>query len=98
MAEITVKTNHQPRNLLSWDELTSKEQKEFDYLDTDDKRQCANFIRYRNWVYDLDEFMTVPDDLIAWHGYKSDTYFSGIVLKWPVANDHDKVIMGTFYS
>lgn len=90
-------TNNQPREILSWYDLTEKEQKEFDYLDTDEKQGFANFVRYHNWVYDIGEFMSAShDEFKIWDGYSSDTYFSGILIRY--VDDNERVIMGRYYS
>ena len=93
-------TNNQPRQLLYWEELTEKEQGEFDYLTPEDTTN--QFVRYKGWVYDVHDMMavraeTLPADsfLRKWHGYVGDSYFSGVVLKWTVDAD---VIMGTYFS
>lgn len=98
---ITIKTNHQFRETITWDDLTAKEQKEFDYLDSDDERMCATFVRYRGNVYDLGEFMRVdehnPFHTLGWHGYTSDTFFSGVLVKFD-RHDMERVLVATYYS
>lgn len=99
MADLTIRTNRKPREPLYWHELTAKEQAEFDYLDTEERQSDAQFIRYRKWVYDLGEFMRVPpgaDEMAKWDGYHSDSYFSGILIKW--VDDNERVIIATYCS
>ena len=100
-----LKCNWQARPVLAWYELTAKEQKEFDYLDSDDKQQDAQFMRYKGWVYDLGEFMWVAKSIAPhpqrpnWEkfdGYASDSYFSGVLVKY--VNDYEEVIAATYYS
>lgn len=89
-------TNNDPRPVLTWYDLTDFEQSNFDYLDSDDAQANASFVRYRGWVYDLGEFMRAPDDLKPFHGYTSDSAFSGVLCRFV---DHgDSVIMGRYYS
>lgn len=97
----TIKTNHHARNLLSWYELTIEEQSDMlHYLNTSEKQSEASFIRYHKRVYDLGEFMRIEhtnkDLFVKWDGYISDSYFSGIVIKY--VNDCEQVIVGTFFS
>lgn len=97
----TIKTNNQPRNLLYWNELTVKEQKDFDYLKVNEEAQAnANFIRYHRRVYDVSEFMRIEhtnkDLFVKWDGYISDSYFSGVLIRY--VNDNEQVIVGTFIS
>lgn len=102
MDKITIRTNHKPRDVLRWWDLTDKERKEFDYLDTDEKRDCAEFGRYRGWVYDLHDMergwgqMAMPESLKGWDNYLSDTYFSGILIRW--VEEGERVIFATWFS
>ena len=43
MSELTIKTNNQYRELLSWYDLTEKEKFEFDY----DNAEESSFFRYK---------------------------------------------------
>jgi len=92
---LTIRTNNAPRDLLCWHDLSTRERKEFDYIDD---KESASFFRYRGWSYDLGEMMNVPSGsgLESWHGYHSDSYFSGIVIK--LVDDGERVICGTYYS
>lgn len=99
---LTVKTNNVPRKpIYGWD-LSEKEAKEFDYLDAEDF-PSHSFMRYKGWVYDLNEFMRVDPGtegdrgLKGWHGYISDSYFSGVVIKY-VDEYCETFIAGTYIS
>lgn len=99
---ITVITNNQPRLLLSWDELTEKEQGEFDYLKTEEERGSVEFFRYLGRVFDYCEFTLPPGPLLKeWDGYINDTYFSGICIRHPKtgpdAGSLDHVIVGRWF-
>ena len=98
--EITIRTNGQFRDVVYWYELTEKERAEFDYLDSE-ARQEASFVRYRGWTYDLGEFMAtrgMPEfsPLAKWDGYHSDSYFSGVLVRY--GRDFERVLMATFYA
>ena len=100
MADMTVKTNQQYRNILRWWDLTEKEKKEFDYLTNEDDQNAASFVRYCGTTYDLREFQTtrglsVFSPLRAWHAYHSDCFYAGVVVKF--SRDHERVVCGTFY-
>ncbi len=102
----TVWTNNVPRALLDWHELTDRERAEFDYIEDSDDPDAdgiARFIRYKGVVYDIYEFLTTesfPKDhpIRQWDGYQSDSYCSGIVVRF--VNDSgkpaDHVVMATF--
>ena len=93
--EITIKTNNIPRNLLCWMDLTKKEQKEFDYLKTFEDKISAEFIRYKDWIYDLNQFENINHpNLKGWTGHSSDSFFSGVCIKMI---NNDQAIMGTYF-
>ena len=105
MSDLKIITNYQPRDVLYWYELTEAEQKDFDYLDTETRQSDATFFRYRGNVYDLGEFERTPHNeparqelnkLSKWDGYHSDSYFSGIVVKY--VEEFERVIVGTYIS
>ena len=88
-------TNNQPRDLISWYDLTEKEQADFDYIEDG---EFSGF-RYKGQVYDLGEFMRCPDsvnDFSDWNGISYDTFFSGVLVKY--TNDFESVIVGRCFS
>jgi len=102
--QVTVRTNNQGRDILSGYELTEDERAEFDYLDwaaIDDGSDSASFFRFKGTTYDLGEFMTttgMPEfsPLTKWDGYMSDSFFSGIVVRY--VDDYERVVVGTFFA
>lgn len=104
--EIHVITNHIPRPVLYWWNLTDKERTDFDYLDTEPKREEATFVRYKGSAYDLGDTegpwgggQTI---FPGWDMYVSETFFSGVLFRYPRdwnGNlDSDFVICGRYYS
>ena len=91
-------TNNIPRPIVYGYELTDKEREDFDYYDNDEILD-AMFFRYKSQVYDLGEFMRLdrysPFPKI-WHGYMSDSYFSGVLVRY--TDDQDNVIVGWYCS
>jgi len=96
-------TNNVPREVIREYELTEKERKEFDYLGEDG----GYFFRYKGEVYDLGEFTTtsgLDGTFDLWDGYHSDTFFSGILVRYPRTDrgtfdsDNDTIIVGRYYS
>lgn len=89
-------------------ELSAKEQEDFDYLDWPAimaGSDSASFFRYRGELYDVGEFQrittrdteTLQSDFAGWDGYTSDSFFSGMVIKFVVdVNDDEAVIVGTY--
>jgi hypothetical protein len=91
---ISIISNNQERPVIDWHDLTPKQQSEFNY----DSAEESQFVIYKNWPYDVAEFMAVRhnDELSAWHGYSSDSFFSGVLIKF--ISDCDTVIMGRYTS
>ena len=86
-------TNHHYREVLTSFDLSPKEAKEFDYLDLENGE--GSFFRYKGRVYDLGEFM-IWDNPVSptrddWDGFRSDSYFSGLAVKYSECCDAVKV-------
>jgi len=99
---LTIKTNNVARDVIYGLELTEDERKEFDYY-KGEELDGASFFRYKGCTYDLGEFFTVPDlmhaenpSLSKWVGYQSDSFFSGIVVRY--VENFERVIVGTYFS
>lgn len=103
--EIRIRTNNVPRFVLDASELTLTERAEFDYMDwaaMERGEDSASFIRYRGMCYDLGEFSTtrgLPEfnPLTKWDAYMSDSFFSGVVVRY-VGDDYESVVIGTFFA
>ena len=91
---ITIKTNRQYRPTLTWEDLTLKEQRGFDFTNKEE----SSYFRYKKWVYTLEDFMRTNcnEALNKWDGYYGDSFFSGILVKY--SNCGDAVMVGTYYS
>jgi hypothetical protein len=99
--ELKIRTNCQPRNVLRWWDLTDKERAEFDYIaENDATTEGAEFGRYRGVVYDLHDMergfggAAMPEQFEGWDNYQSDSYFSGILIRW--VDNGDRVIFATY--
>jgi hypothetical protein len=100
-----IKTNHVPRLVIDDYQLTEAERQDFDYLDwpaIERGEGSAEFFRYRGTLYDLGEFMTTAtlsatSPFSEWDGYMTDSFFSGIVIKYN-APDYDRVVVGTWFE
>lgn len=107
MPDITIITNSHPRDVLYGHDLTETERAEFDYIDwnaVEDGRASAEFARYRGQLYDLNDTEGIPQFARGWDAYISDSYFSGIVFRYPRENylgkieiDTERVIVGRYY-
>jgi len=111
MSDPQIITNWHKRELKYLFELDAKDQEtvkdQYDWMD-EEELDCAQFIKYRGCWYGLCDFMNVhnkfwnpnpPAWLKRWDGYLSDTFFSGVVIRY-VKDDwiEDLVQIGTFIS
>jgi len=94
--DLKIITDHKWHDFLYVYELTDKEQTEHaDTINSDDTLNC---FRYRGQVYFLEEFMRLEnnDELENWHGYASDTFFSGVLIR--ISEDGERYQVGRYYS
>ena len=100
-------TNNAPREIIYYDDLTENEKKDFDWIDNDNGEESDySFFRYKGNVYCLADFMRInknnnqyienDDGLKEWDGYHSDSFFSGMLVKYVYSND--MVIVGRYFS
>jgi len=87
-------TDYKWKSLLCFYELTKKEKQDLDWIE----EETARVFRYRGNVYSLDEFMAIPNGAFPtkWHGYHSDSFFSGILIE--VSEDGEQYRVGTYIS
>lgn len=107
---ITIVTNNVPRFTLDAHELTPEERAQFDYLDWDALERgedSRTFVRYRGDILDLQEFSAdwgitrgtgLPEEFNGWHGYMSDSFFSGLLVRYADDAYGEAVVMGRFFS
>lgn len=103
--KIRIITDHKWRDLKYGYELAPKWRKEFTWIDSAEF-DLTEFVVYRKWVYPVSEFMALnrgsftntPADspLAAWDGYISDSFFSGVVVRF--SRDCEQVQVGRFIS
>ena len=101
--QVEVKTNNQLRELIDFQDLPEKIQKEeFDYIK--EGEGFVRFFKYKGEYYDSHEFMVVnhgrealPVAFKGWSGYQSETFFSGLLIKF-VDNDFENVVIGSYAS
>lgn len=102
-------TNSVPREVIDAYELTTVERAEFDYLDwsaIDAGEDSASFVRYAGELHDLGEFSSfygitrdagLPTEFAGWHGYRSDTFFSGMLVRY-TDEQCESVVVARFFS
>jgi len=86
---MNIKTNNQPRRLLFACEFSGAERtklrQQFDWMSDEEFDSNCSFFRYKGCYYNLADFMrvdsTLESALQGWHGYSSDSYFSGTLVK-----------------
>lgn len=106
---LNIVTNGHARPIVYAYELTQREIASAG-MSPDDVRQSSedgeSFVRYRGSVIPLNDFSAswgmsrdsgLPGELAGWHGYLSDSYFSGLVIRYPDESDTDYVVVGRFW-
>jgi hypothetical protein len=91
-----VLTNNHERQFKYGYEVPGSVLADFDHLNEDE--QADGWIHYRNTWYHISDFMRCPNSLNMreWHGYSSDSFFSGVVIK--LSDDCETYRIGTYLS
>ena len=93
-----ITTNNHYRPVLYWHDLTTKEQDKL--KDSYDTIEESTFFRFKDWCYDLNDFLRVNDrlhgvhpdhDLYGWDGYKNESFFSSVLVKFDESCESVKV-------
>lgn len=105
MSRLQITTNNRERELVAFHDLPAKvAARDYDYV-TGEDRHSPRFVKYRGEWYDTGDMLSTRElqhcdgtaDLArTWHAYQSDTYFSGIVVRYCNPYD-DCVIIGRYY-
>ena len=103
MANITITTDNKWKFFSSISEVPEKViNDQFDYQNRDEV--FDGFFKYRGVWYHTDMFMRIDhnEDMKDqeghnWHGYHSDSAFSGVVIKIS-RSDNEKYMVGTYTS
>lgn len=69
-------TNHHPRPLVGYLDLTPAQRKDFDY----DGAESSSYFIYKGAAYSLADFMQNPS-LEGWHGVHNLSAFSGLLVR-----------------
>lgn len=106
MSGFTIVTNHVPRDVIEGGYgMSPDERADFDYIDWDAVERgeaTASFVRYKGELIDLNDMergfggAPMPDALQGWDNYRSDSFFSGVVVRY--VDDFESVIVGRYYS
>lgn len=97
-------TNNIPRPLRCVLDLPAKAQKEFDYIEGDE-RFDPRLVQYKGEWYDVYDTMRCPDPVPAdkpspfagWDSYISETFFSGVLFRF-TGPASDEVIVGRYFA
>lgn len=93
-----IKCNNKPRPIIYGFELSDKQKVDFNYLGENINEN--RFFMYKNEIYDINDFMRVCDlhnnPFSGYHGYISESFFSGILIK--LCDNSDYIIVARYYS
>jgi len=109
MSEVTIITNWVPRDILDGWEVPAEVRADFDYVDwnaVDEGTGSESFFRYKGNWYDLGDIparsphvpTSEPDPFEGWDGLVSDSFFSGIVIRYTWEDSDPRIIVGRYYS
>jgi hypothetical protein len=96
---VRVITNHQPREILGWYQLTPAEQESTGYGTDGGFVDERWFIRYRGDVIDITDADGGATGELArkgWEAYQSDSFFSGLVFRY--VDNYEAVIVGRYVA
>lgn len=95
-------TNNVPRPILYASELTKKDLYNLS-MDEEERAEAdengETFFRYKKWTYRIGDFMKLDkgDPFEEnWHGYHSDSFFSGILVR--LSDCGESLTVGTYIS
>jgi hypothetical protein len=94
--EITIRSDCKFHHIAYGFELSEKDRKEFDYLDfesEDGDGLNRDFVKHRGEWIDLGDVLRAPEHLqdIGWDGFNSDSFFSGVLIKYSKEMDSVKI-------
>ena len=96
MKALTIITNGQSRELITFADLPASADSDFDYI-TEDQFHDARFVQYRGRYYDTGDMMPANGLQVAnWDCYEHWNAFAGVLIKFN-APDYDSVIVGRYY-
>ena len=86
-AELRIRTNNVPRELLSGWDLSEAERRELDYVaDVDDQdawcNECDRFFRYRGDIYDTQQFVRIERRAAMTSGFCHGVDDDSPLLEW----------------
>ena len=93
---MSITTNNQPRDLLSFWDFSEKDQrtirKEFDWME--DLESQTGFFKYKGWFYHLSQFTRTSErsELVSWDGSKAESWSCGVLVK--LTSDCEQVVCG----
>ena len=95
-------TNNVPRAWVTFQCLPKKIQEQV--AENYENARYFYWVKYKGWWYCPDDFMIIgknnPLHEEGWHGYASDTNFSGVLVRFTddEGNDEGRVVFGRYYS
>ena len=102
---LKIKTNNRERELLSLHEFPLGRQcdlrSQFDWLD-EEEFDSPGFFTYKGRVHHISQYLAcdqiqkMESEFSGWHGYESDSFFSGTVIR--VSDDGETVVVGSYCS
>jgi hypothetical protein len=103
--KLTIRSNYHVRELVSYADLPDDAKPDFDYMltsdiITEDDLYTPRFVLYLGSWYDTSDtdgsWNGMPAVFRGWHTYISDSFFSGVLFRFPDFDD-DTVVIGRYW-
>jgi len=105
MAEkITIITNNLPRDVIYAHDLTNRERGRlmgYDWEAIERGDTNPSFVRYGEEVIDANDFQSIGQFPVGhpfheWDSFASDSFFSGLLIRWVPGTNFEQVIIGRY--
>jgi len=110
MENVRIITNHHRRELVAYDQLPEAARSDFDYV-TGEDQYSSRFVQYHESWYDTSDCdgLAANVGIQGWDLYASDSFFSGILFRWPPTGetnhitgepvyDYESVVVGRYLA
>ena len=96
---IKIVTNGHHRELQCLSDIPAGAAEDFDYID-EEEHYSPRLVQYRGAWYDINDMIVTSQSgqlsLSEWEAYASETFFSGVVVRFVPEEDYEVIQIGTY--